>query len=144
MQKLQRRWDGVSEVTQKDAQWLRTLERLSSGGSVEIPPEVSSQAPSYLKEQILERAAMPDVQAVAAVKKTSKKMQLFYYSLKTAAVVAAALLMLFSVSTFETGSSKIVPGKEPTAQRLTRQINDKSSAVADFLSKFSYEIVRGL
>ena len=144
MQKIQRRSDNVWEAYQKDAEWLRTLEQLSGGGSVELPPEVSRQAPSYLKGQILERAAMPDVQAVAAVKKTSKKMQLFYYSLKTAAAVAAALLMLFTVSTFQTGSPKIVPEKEPAAQRLTRQINDKSSAATDFLSKFSYEIVRGL
>ena len=41
-------------------------------------------APDYLAEQILNRAAAPDVQAAKAVRTTSRKMQLFYYGLRTA------------------------------------------------------------
>lgn len=41
-------------------------------------------APDYLSEQILQRASAPDIQAARAVRRTSRKMQLFYYGLRTA------------------------------------------------------------
>ena len=55
-------------------------------------------APDYLAEQILNRAAAPDVQAAKAVRTTSRKMQLFYYGLRTATGMIAALFSSFCYS----------------------------------------------
>ena len=57
-------------------------------------------APDYLAEQILNRAAAPDVQAAKAVRTTSRKMQLFYYGLRTATGMIAALFLLFVIQHF--------------------------------------------
>lgn len=50
--------------------------------------------PSYLAEEILERAKQLDIKAAAAVKKTSKKLQLFLYSMKVGVAVAFSMLIL--------------------------------------------------
>lgn len=124
-------------------EWIRILESLSNHESLEVQMSASRQAPAYLKKQILERKEMADVRAAAAVHRTSKKMQLFYYSLKTVAVVAASLLILFSISGYEQNKVALPQEKEHMAYQLTRKMNDGSSRITDFLSKFSYHVVRG-
>lgn len=124
-------------------EWIQILEALGSNGDREVQVKASRQAPAYLKGQILERKAMADVQAAAAMHRTSKKMQLFYYSLKTAAAVAAALFILFAVSGYEQNKVAVPQEKEHVAWQLTRKMNDGSSRITDFLSEFSYRMVRG-
>ena len=53
-------------------------------------------APSYLMEQILDKAGSGEVQLARAANKASRKIQLLHYSLQTAAGVMVALLLLFS------------------------------------------------
>lgn len=50
--------------------------------------------PSYLAGEILERAKQLDVVTVQAVKRTSKKLQLFLYSMKVGVAVAFSMLIL--------------------------------------------------
>ena len=52
-------------------------------------------APSYLMEQILDKAGSGEVQLARAANKASRKIQLLHYSLQTAAGVMVALLLLF-------------------------------------------------
>ena len=54
-------------------------------------------APSYLMEQILDKAGSGEVQLARAANKASRKIQLLHYSLQTAAGVMVALLLLFSI-----------------------------------------------
>lgn len=54
-------------------------------------------APSYLMEQILDKAASGEVQLARAANKASRKIRLLHYSLQTAAGVMVALLLLFSI-----------------------------------------------
>lgn len=143
MQKdLKEQKEMLAKKTEQE-EWIQILERLSSNENLDVQMSASRQAPAYLKEQILERKAMADVQAAAAVHRTSKKMQLFYYSLKTAVAVAAALLLLFSVSGYEENRVAAPTKKENVAGQLTRKMNDGSSRITDFLSEFSYRIVQG-
>lgn len=57
-------------------------------------PTVS--APAYLQEQILRKAASPEIQAQKAVKHTSYRMQMFYCGLRAATGVIVALFLLFT------------------------------------------------
>mgnify|MGYP000526682474 CR=1 FL=1 len=84
-------------------------------------------APDYLAEQILNRAAAPDVQAAKAVRTTSRKMQLFYYGLRTATGMIAALFLLFVIQQADLSTFSGVlfrnPANLPSAQKsaLTRK-----------------------
>lgn len=103
------------------------------------PSDADISAPSYLKEQILTRAAQPDVQASKAVKQTSRKLQLFYYSLRTAAGVAAALFLLFSLG--NTDLSALFPmNREPVVSAA----QTAGTVPKDYLDSFSRKISSGL
>ena len=118
-------------------------------------------APDYLAEQILNRAAAPDVQAAKAVRTTSRKMQLFYYGLRTATGMIAALFLLFVIqqadlSTFsgvsipESGKSAIrteVSAHPETLSRLSQNISAELSRSSDkltgYIRNFSNKILNG-
>ena len=55
-------------------------------------------APSYLMEQILDKADSGEVQLARAANKASRKIRLLHYSLQTAAGVMVALLLLFNTN----------------------------------------------
>lgn len=118
-------------------------------------------APDYLTEQILSRAAAPDIQAAKAVHTTSRKMQLFYYGLRTATGVIAALFLLFVIqqtdlSTFS-GISVPDPGQSAihteinthpeTLSRLSQNISAELSRCSDkltgYMRNFSNKILNG-
>lgn len=109
--------------------------------------EIESQAPSYLKSQIMERTRKLDVQTTisvqATVKKTSKRMELFYYGLKTAAVAAAMIGILFSVS--GSGNEMMLDGERKTSvtQEVTEKLNQGSNRLLELLNGFSNKIVNG-
>lgn len=96
--------------------------------------------PDYLAEQILNRAAAPDVQAAKAVRTTSRKMQLFYYGLRTATGVIAALFLLFVIqqADFSTFSRVSMPEFDKSA------VYTEDSAHPETLSRFSQNISTGL
>lgn len=118
-------------------------------------------APDYLAEQILNRAAAPDVQAAKAVRTTSRKMQLFYYGLRTATGMIAALFLLFVIqqadlSTFsgvsipESSKSAIrteVSAHPETLSRLSQNISAELSRSSDkltgYIRNFSNKILNG-
>ena len=55
-------------------------------------------APSYLMEQILDKADSGEVQLARAANQASRKIRLLHYSLQTAAGVMVALLLLFNTN----------------------------------------------
>ena len=65
-------------------------------------PTVS--APAYLQEQILRKAASPEIQAQKAVKHTSYRMQMFYCGLRAATGVIVALFLLFTLGSVDFAS----------------------------------------
>lgn len=57
-----------------------------------------SSSPGYLKEQIMARAASPEVTAAKKISDTSYKVQMFYRRVWTLAGMIAALFLLFTVN----------------------------------------------
>lgn len=120
-----------------------------------------TQAPAYMKEQILNRAATPAVQAGKTVSTASYRMQLFYYGLKTAAGVLMALILLFSLSEvdFVNGTPDFTiqteqPQKTPLSEKrpghlydFSQDINhglaEGSQAITNYLNEFSNKIING-
>lgn len=58
----------------------------------------SEYAPSYLQDEILKKAASPEVQASRKIHETAYWMKLLCAGLRTAVGMGVALIMLFSVS----------------------------------------------
>lgn len=118
-------------------------------------------APDYLAEQILNRAAAPDVQAAKAVRTTSRKMQLFYYGLRTATGVIAALFLLFVIqqADFSTFSRVSMPEFDKSAvytedsahpetlsrlsQNISTGLSHSSDKLSDYMRNFSNKILNG-
>lgn len=119
-------------------------------------------APSYLKEQILNKASSPEVQVAKAASETSRKMQMLYYSLQTAAGVLAALFLLFSIGSIElpipSSHSEYNAQAENTQETTSKQrgnrlydftkdigqtITDNTGFVTDYLNEFSNKLLNG-
>lgn len=115
-------------------------------------------APSYLTEQILNKAASSEVQFSRAANKFSRKVQFLRYSLQTAAGVAAALLLLFgipnvdfselkadhaSVRTERTVSERSNSQLYNFSRTVNRNICNSSSSLAQHISGFSSKIMNG-
>ncbi len=119
--------------------------------------------PSCLKEQILTKAASPEVKTARAFSSASRKMQLLYCALRTATGVVAALFLLFCVNQIDFSSFQ-VPGQaqikvesvqapEPYEARnqnlyrfsreLGMQISHHSRKFTDYLQDFSNKIING-
>lgn len=128
---------------------------------IEESENTASAAPDYLTEQILQRAAAPDVQAAIAVRKTSHKVQLFYYGLRTAAGVVAALFLLFTVqrvdlsslpvfslSEVQEASTETEP-EQPSGpfsrftENISRGFSRGSDAVINYVGGFSNKLLNG-
>lgn len=99
-------------------------------------------APSYLKEQILQRAADPDVQTARIVRTTSRKMELFFYSLRTAVGVITALFLLFAANQVDFSAlPHLTPHKEvqqefPLSERKPRS----KTGIYDFSQSITFEL----
>ena len=118
-------------------------------------------APAYLKNQILTRAAAPDVQTARAASVTSYKVQLFYYSLRTVAGIIGALFVLFGVCQLDfsptytnyegkTQMSQTIHTEQPEenhlyhfSKKVSRNLSDSSQKITDYLSDLSNKIVNG-
>lgn len=122
-------------------------------------PAVST--PIYLKEEILSRAASPEIQAQKALRSTSHKMQLFYLGLRTAVGIGTALVLLFtagsqinftSVSTptflLEEASPPEVPKQRKDylynfSREISDGISDGSQKITDYLNDVSNKLLHG-
>ena len=114
-------------------------------------------APSYLAEQIMDKAISSEVQFARAANKVSRKVQFLRYGLQTAAGVAAALLLLFSIPDIdfsELRSNCSSVQSERTVQEHSSQLYDFSrginqsicdgtSSLAQYISDFSSKIMNG-
>lgn len=71
---------------------------------------VSEHAPSYLQDEILKKAASPEIQTSRKIHETAYWMKLFCAGLRTAVGMGVALIMLFSVS--QTDLTTLHPSQE--------------------------------
>lgn len=113
--------------------------------------------PSYLAEQIMDKAISSEVQFARAANKVSRKVQFLRYGLQTAAGVAAALLLLFSIPDIdfsELRSNCSSVQSERTVQEHSSQLYDFSrginqsicdgtSSLVQYISDFSSKIMNG-
>ena len=114
-------------------------------------------APSYLAEQIMDKAISSEVQFARAANKVSRKIQFLRYGLQTAAGVAAALLLLFSIPDIDFSalrsnyssvqSERTVPEHNSQLYDFSRGINqnicDGTSSLVQYISDFSSKIMNG-
>lgn len=100
-------------------------------------------APDYLTEQILQRAAAPDVQASRAIRSTSRKMQLFYYGLRTAAGVIAALFLLFTVQQVDFSALPVFSQSQPLEYTIKTEQKRSSKSFRDLTENISWGFSRG-
>ena len=114
-------------------------------------------APSYLAEQIMDKAISSEVQFARAANKVSRKVQFLRYGLQTAAGVAAALLLLFSIPDIdfsELRSNCSSVQSERTVQEHSSQLYDFSrginqsicdgtSYLVQYISDFSSKLMNG-
>ena len=114
-------------------------------------------APSYLAEQIMDKAISSEVQFARAANKVSRKVQFLRYGLQTAAGVAAALLLLFSIPDIDFSelrsnyssvqSERTVPEHNSQLYDFSRGINqsicDGTSSLVQYISDFSSRIMNG-
>lgn len=114
-------------------------------------------APSYLAEQIMDKAISSEVQFARAANKVSRKVQFLRYGLQNAAGVAAALLLLFSIPDIDFSelrsnyssvqSERTVPEHNSQLYDFSRGINqsicDGTSSLVQYISDFSSKIMNG-
>lgn len=98
------------------------------------------QAPGYLKDQILHRTSMLDVQAAVTIKKTSKHIQFLLYSLKAATAVVGALLILLAVTRAEDAGTF---EKSINTTEFTSRLSQGGNKAIDYISEFSNQIFNG-
>ena len=114
-------------------------------------------APSYLAEQIMDKAISSEVQFARAANKVSRKVQFLRYGLQTAAGVADALLILFSIPDIDFSklrsnyssvqSERTVQEHSSQLYDFSRGINqsicDGTSSLVQYISDFSSKIMNG-
>ncbi|MBS5196109.1 MAG: hypothetical protein KHY93_02970 [Clostridiales bacterium] len=99
----------------------------------------TASAPAYLQEQILKKAASPEIQAQKAVKHTSYRMQMFYCGLRAATGVIVALFLLFTL-----GSVDFTSLNPPQNIHTEAREAPPSGRRGSILSDFSRKIHKGL
>lgn len=101
-------------------------------------------APDYLSEQILQRASAPDIQAARAVRRTSRKMQLFYYGLRTATGVIAALFLLFTVQRIDFSTLHTFSYSKTRERSTASGQEAPSGSISRFTERISSGLSRGV
>ena len=153
-------FDNGTMSTQQIIELLSHLDHCDSCLDQMIEQESRSPvtAPSYLAEQIMNKAASSEVQFARAANKASRKFQFLRYSLETAAGVAAALLLLFSIpsvdfselrsnhystQTERTGTERAGSQLYDFSKGINQSICDGTSSLAQYISDFSSKIMNG-
>ena len=97
-------------------------------------------APSYLAEQIMDKAISSEVQFARAANKVSRKVQFLRYGLQTAAGVAAALLLLFSIPDIDFSELR----SNCSSVQSERTVQEHSSQLYDFSRGINQSICDGI
>lgn len=100
------------------------------------------QAPAYLKNQIIKKAAAPEIQASKAAVAASGRMRLFYHGLQTAFGILAALFLLFCSGNIE---FPILQREIPIQKEYERnmELPDYRNHLYDFTKSVTTEITKG-
>lgn len=139
-------WEAFENNTMTTEEMISFLEHLDHCNYCldEMAANLHSNAPAppYLREQILQKAASPEIQTAKAATSTSCKMQMFYYSLRTVAGVIGALLILFGVCRLQ-----LKPVESAALYTFSSEIQKDfsygSRKITDYLNEFSNIIVNG-
>jgi hypothetical protein len=111
--------------------------------------------PAYLEEEIANRAGQLDIQVQAAVKKTSKQVQLLVYSLKVGLAVAVSMLLLVATANVQTlDTSEIrqqqqenweeeISRRAEKEDGFLKQINQATSNATKKMNAFTNSLVEG-
>ena len=110
----------------------------------------SEYAPSYLQDEILKKAASPEVQASRKIHETAYWMELLCAGLRTAVGMGVALIMLFSVSQtdfttkFKISSSlDIGSGLNQLSREVGSQLSEHSQKISNNLNDLTNKIING-
>src|SRR5699024_1335814 len=99
-----------------------------------------TRAPSWLSDEVLGRAASPEVQAAKMLSVASRRSRLFYYRLQTAAGVVIALMLLFCVYRADFSSIHSEPPRQAAESAVEQYTPDRPSG----LEKFSRALGNGI
>ena len=117
----------------------------------------SEYAPSYLQDEILKKAASPEVQASRKIHETAYWMKLLCTGLRTAVGMGVALIMLFSVSQTDFTTLHTSPGTKAKisssfdigfnlsqlSRKVGSQLSENSQNISDNLSDLTNKIING-
>ena len=117
----------------------------------------SEYAPSYLKDEILKKAASPEVQASRKIHETAYWMKLLCAGLRTAVGMGVALIMLFSVSQTDftalhpspetkvkiSSSLDIGSGLNQLSREVGSQLSEHSQKISNNLNDLTNKIING-
>lgn len=117
--------------------WMPQEQSCSQQDMINIAQNI--RMPGYLKEQILTRSQQPDMQAVTAPKRFSRRMELFLYGCKVSAAVAASLLIMVTASVTQ-NQLKSLPQPDTTSQKETEIPTNVSGTILEHLSNGSQYI----
>lgn len=117
----------------------------------------SEQAPAYLQDEILKKAASPEIQASRKIHETAYWMKLLCAGLRTAVGMGVALIMLFSVSQTDftalrpsqqtqtkiSSSFNIGSGLNWISEQVGSHLYEHSQKVSDNLNDLTNKIING-
>ena len=113
----------------------------------------SEYAPSYLQDEILKKAASPEVQASRKIHETAYWMKLLCAGLRTAVGMGVALIMLFSVSQTDftalhpkvkiSSSLGIGSGLNQLSMQVGSQLSEHSQKISNNLNDLTNKIING-
>ena len=96
----------------------------------------SEYAPSYLQDEILKKAASPEVQASRKIHETAYWMKLLCAGLRTAVGMGVALIMLSS-------SLDIGSGLNQLSREVGSQLSEHSQKISNNLNDLTNKIING-
>ncbi len=107
--------------------------------------------PVYLKDQILQAIARPEVKITVTGRRFSKNMRLLLYGLKVSAAVAISVFMLLFTTEQERDSEQLSFRRESEWEgwelrrehSLTEWMNDSSGRVTDYMNNMTNFIING-
>ena len=117
----------------------------------------SEHAPAYLQDEILKKAASPEVQTSRKIHETAYWMKLLCAGLRTAVGMGVALIMLFSVSQTEftvlhpspetnvkiSSSLDIGSGLNQLSREVGSQLSEHSQKISNNLNELTNKIING-
>lgn len=117
----------------------------------------SEYAPSYLQDEILKKAASPEVQASRKIHEIAYWMKLLCAGLRTAVGMGVALIMLFSVSQTDftalhpspetkvkiSSSLDIGSGLNQLSREVGSQLSEHSQKISNNLNDLTNKIING-